>query len=201
MNDLLSRYQRDLALRGYSPRTQDTYFRNIRDFLSFHDLPPEHLDSENIKNYLYSLITERNASDSKIRQAHGAIKYLYAQTLQAPMVVEHIPQVKKKKKLPTVFSFQEIISLFNASTNLKHQTMLMLVYSSGLRVSEIASIIPSDIKRKKMQLLVRQGKGAKDRYTILSDTCLDFLEKYWLRYRPGKYMFPGRNGNQLSIRA
>lgn len=202
MTHLLSRYKRDLALRGFSPRTQDHYYRNTKQFLNFYKLPPEQLSAEKIKDYLYCLITEKKASDSKIRQAHGAIKYLFTQTLSRDWEIDPIPQLKKKKKLPTVFSVQEVFSLFDAGANLKHQTMLILIYSSGLRVGELPNITLTDIKRDKRKLLVRQGKGGKDRYTLLSDICLGYLDNYWKRYRPADYLFPGRGGkNPLSVRA
>ena len=89
----------------------------------------------------------------------------------------------------------------NAS-NLKHKTMLILIYSSGLRVSEAVILKPDDIIRSKMRLKLRQAKGHKDRYTILSEICLKYLEKYWKAYRPKKWLFTGRDSNKpLSIRA
>mgnify|MGYP006296528627 CR=1 FL=1 len=158
MNQLLSRYKRDLALRGFSPRTQEHYFRNTKEFLSHYNLPPEQLDAEKIKDYLYCLITENNASDSKIRQAHGAIKYLFTQTLSRQWEIDSIPQLKKKKKLPTVFSVKEVFSLFNAGANLKHQTMLILIYSSGLRVSELPNITLTDIIKRQEKTFSQAGK-------------------------------------------
>ena len=89
----------------------------------------------------------------------------------------------------------------NAS-NLKHKTMLILIYSSGLRVSEAVILKPNDIIRSKMRLKLRQAKGHKDRYTILSEVCLKYLEKYWKAYRPKEWLFTGRDSNKpLSIRA
>ena len=95
MKELLSRYKRDLALRGYSPRIQDHYFRNAKQFLSFYDLPEEQLDTEKIKDYLYYLLTEKKASDSKIRQAHGSVKYLFTQTLSRSWEVDPVPQMSR----------------------------------------------------------------------------------------------------------
>lgn len=201
MEHILCRYKRDLALRGLSPRTQSHYYRHAKQFLSYHNLPAEQLDSENIKDYLFSLLKEQKASDSKIRQAHGSLKYLFTQTLNKPWEIESIPQMKKKRPLPSVFSLTEVAKLLHACRNLKHETMLMLIYSSGLRVSEIVSLRISDIKRDMKRVLVCQGKGAKDRYTLLSDICLSHLEKYWRYYRPSFYLFPGRNDKPLSVRA
>ena len=201
MEQLLSRYTRDLALRGFSPRTQAHYLRSARQFLVFYDLPPDQLDTEKIKDYLYHLLDTQKASDSKIRQAHGSLKYLFTQTLARPWEIESIPQMKKKRTLPSVLSIEEISRLLSSCSNLKHQAMLMLIYSSGLRLSEAVSVQLTDIKRNQKRILIRQGKGAKDRYVILSDLCLNTLERYWRRYRPETFLFPGRNGKALSPRA
>ncbi|MCP4163949.1 MAG: tyrosine-type recombinase/integrase [Deltaproteobacteria bacterium] len=113
-----------------------------------------------------------------------------------------IPQLRKKKKLPSCFTFKEVLSLIDNSANFKHKALLTLVYSSGLRISEAAKIKLTDIKRDRKRLLVCQGKGAKDRYTILSDLCLDCLDTYWRLYKPDYWLFPGRDGkSSLSSRA
>ncbi|HOU85759.1 MAG TPA: tyrosine-type recombinase/integrase, partial [Spirochaetota bacterium] len=109
---------------------------------------------------------------------------------------------KQKKKLPPYLCYEEVEQILNSASNLKHKTILMLIYSSGLRVSEAINIIPSDILRSKMLLRINQGKGNKDRYTILAKKALEQLEKYWKAYKPKTYLFPGKGGgNQLSIRA
>ena len=202
MNELLSAYKRDLALKGYSEQTCRHYFANAKQFLLHNDLPIEQIGSEKIKDYLYYLITDKKASDSKLRIAYSSIKYLYCQTLARSWEIESVPQVKKKKKLPTAFSVKEVFSILKSCPSLKHKALLTLVYSSGLRVSEGVNVQLTDIKRDRRKLLVRQGKGAKDRYTILSDLCLNLLDTYWRVYRPEYWLFPGRNGvSSLSARA
>ena len=158
-------------------------------------------DSEILKNYLYHLSTEHGASNSSIRQANSAIKYLYTQTLEIPWESLNVPQRKKKKKLPVWYTVKEVHSILENTRNLKHETLLTLIYSSGLRLSESVNLKLSDIYRDQKRLLIRQGKGGKDRYTILSDRALILLERYWLYYRPKKWLFPGRNGNPYTGRA
>lgn len=201
MNKLLKRYKRDLTLRGFSEPTCKNYLLCIKQFLAYYDQPIEQLDCEIIKDYLYYLLTEKKASDSKVRQVYSAMKYFYTQTLSRSWEEMKIPQLRKKKKLPSCFSFNEVLSLIDNSANFKHKTILTLVYSSGLRVSEVSKIKLTDIKRDRKRLLIRQGKGAKDRYTILSDLCLDCLDTYWRLYKPECWLFPGRKGNSLSARA
>lgn len=199
---LLKNYQRDLTLKGFSRRTCDIYCHGVLDFLKYTNGEIENTDSEKIKNYLYHLITDRDLSDSSIRQARSSIKYLFAQTLNRTIEVENIPCRIKQKRIPTALSLEEVSRIINSTENIKHKTMLMLIYSSGLRVGEIVELEPSDIRRDIMRLKVRQGKGHRDRYTILSKTCLEQLEIYWKQYRPSRWLFNGRTrGTQISIRA
>jgi integrase/recombinase XerD len=201
MQTLISRYQRDLALKGYSPRTCTQYLSNVKQFLSYCPQGKDPDDPELIKDYLYYLISDKKASDSKIRQAHSAIRYLVIQTLSRQWKAGAIPIVKKKQKLPTVYSVDEVFRILDHAANLKHRTILTLVYSSGLRVSEVANLKLTDIKRDSNRLLIRNGKGAKDRYTILSYRALIVLEEYWKSYRPGLWLFYGRKNQPLTIRA
>ena len=200
MTNLLTRYKRDLALRGFAERTCEHYSANVRQFLAYYELPLDELDSEKIKDYLYYLVN-RQASDSKIRQAHGALKYLFNQTLNRPWEVDSIPQRKKKRKLPPVLTVKEVFLVLDNCANLKHKAMLMTVYASGLRVSEVVKLQLSDICRDKKRLLLRQAKGHKDRYTVLSDYCLEILEEYWRQYRPKKWLFMGKDKASIKLSA
>lgn len=126
----------------------------------------------------------------------------FCYTLNIPYELDRIPFPKQKRRLPTCYSFKEVDSIIRNAANLKHQTILTLVYSSGLRVSEVVNLKPEDIIREKMLLKINQSKGNKDRYTILSINALELLERYWNAYRPNDYLFPGKGGiGQLSIRA
>src|SRR5512145_206499 len=198
----LQNYKRDLALRGYSPRTQSTYYRCLVSFLEYCRQPTENITKENIKNYLYHLIDDQKLSESSLRQARSAICYFFSQTIGRSVEVANIPVQKKKRKLPEVFTAEEVFRIIHAADNLKHKSMLMLTYSSGLRVGELVNLKVSDISRDSMRLKVRDAKGGKDRYTLLSEICLNQLEKYWKIYRPDNWLFCGRiPGTRMSIRA
>jgi len=198
----LQDYRRDLALRGYSQRTQVTYYRNIVWFFEHCGEPPENITREIIKDYLYSLIKERKLSESSLRQARSAICYFFSQTMGSCIEVENIPTQKKKRKLPEVFTVDEVFRIIRSADNVKHRTILMLVYSSGLRVGELVNLKACDICRDSMRLKVRDAKGGRDRYTLLSEICLNQLEQYWKTYRPENWLFCGRYpGEQISIRA
>ncbi len=122
--------------------------------------------------------------------------------LNIPYELDRIPYPKQTRRLPVCYTYQVVEKIINCAANTKHYTILMLLYSSGLRVSEIVSLTVDDVIRDKMLLRVNQSKGKKDRYTILSHIALQNLEKYWKRYRPQTWLFPGSGGKgQLSIRA
>ncbi len=199
---ILQSYKRDLALRGYSLRTQITYYRSLSSFLEYCKEPPEEITKETIKDYLYYLIKDRKLSESSFRQARSAICYFFIQTIGRDVEVENIPIQKKKRKLPEVFTVEEVFRIIHSADNLKHKTILMLTYSSGLRVGELVNLKVDDISRDSMRLKVRDAKGGRDRYTLLSEICLIQLEQYWKTYRPDNWLFCGRYpGEQMSIRA
>lgn len=202
LEQILQNYKRDLALRGYSLRTQSTYYRCVIFFLEYACEPPEEISKDTIKNYLYYLIKDKNLSESSLRQARSAICYFFSQTIGRDVEVENIPVQKKKKKLPEVFTAEEVFRIIHSADNIKHKTILMLTYSSGLRVGELVNFKSSDIFRDPMRLKVRDAKGGRDRYTLLSKICLNQLELYWKTYRPENWLFCGRNhGEQISVRA
>jgi len=201
MNQLLQQYQQDLALRGYSYHTQHNYFSKIKYFFDYTNNDPE-VSEQNIKSYLYYLINDRKLSNEYLRSSYSALKYFCVQTLDMPWVMDQIPRLKKTKKLPVWLTQKEVFKLIHNAANIKHKALLLIVYSSGLRVSEVSQLKLTDIIRDKMRINVRQGKGAKDRYTILSSICLSCLEYYWKKYRPEFCLFPGKKQNHpISIRA
>jgi site-specific recombinase XerD len=198
----LKRFERDLTLKGFSPKTRNTYYRNLVYFLDHAAVGPDKITSETIKDYLYYLIKDRKLSGSSLRQARSSIRFFFLHTMNRPVEVENIPYQTKIRKLPAVFSVDEVALIINSAQNLKHKTILMVAYSSGLRVGEIVSLQVAGIRRDIMRLAVKQAKGHKDRYAILSHVCLSQLEKYWKAYQPEKWLFNGRKkGTQISTRA
>ena len=117
----LQNYRRDLALRGYSPRTQSTYYRCLVSFLEYCGEPTEKITKENIKNYLYHLIDGQKLSESSLRQARSAICYFFSQTIGREVEVANIPIQKKKRKLPEVFTVEEVFRIIHSADNLKHK--------------------------------------------------------------------------------
>jgi len=181
----------DMQLRGFSQHTQAVYLRRVTLFARFFNRHPDHLGEKEVREYLVHLVNEKHASYGVIHQTYFALRFLYKISMKRPWDVEKIPCMKKPLKLPVILEKEEVRRLFAATANLKHRTMLMLAYSSGLRVSEVARLKISDIDTARMTVRVEQSKGKKDRYTILSKVALETLIAYLRRYRPMSWLFPG----------
>lgn len=181
---ILSKLQEDLVLRGLARRTQQSYVWCVRNFLTFCNRPVEQLEATDIRHFLLYLIQVKKLATKTINLHNAAIRFLFAVTLGRTLNYLQVPRMKIQKKLPVLLSRQEVFSLFEHCPNLKHKAMLMVIYSAGLRVSEAAALKVHHIDSKAMRVFVACGKGAKDRYTLLSEDCLIDLRKYWRAYRP-----------------
>jgi len=184
MGRLREEMKGDLELRGLSPETQKIYLYYVTNFSRYFNRSPYHLGKREIKEYLLYLLREKKASASTVNLCYSALKFLYARTLKRDEIMEKISRLRSTKKLPVVLERQEVESLFSVMKNLKHRAILMLIYSSGLRLREASHLKVSDIDSKRMVLRIRQGKGRKDRYTLLSTAALKVLRKYWRHCRP-----------------
>jgi site-specific recombinase XerD len=181
----------DLELKNYSPKTKACYLACVKSFALHFGKSPEAMSDNEIREYLHYLIKEKSASQSAINQAYSALKFFYHTTLERDWNGLRIPRIKTRKKLPVVLSMQEIQAIFSVIRNLKHKTILITTYSAGLRLSEVAHLKISDIDSQRMMIRIQQGKGNKDRYTLLARRTLDILRDYWKMYRPFNWLFPG----------
>jgi len=192
MGKLREQMKGDLELRGLSPHTRDNYLRHVSQFSRHYGRSPCHLGEKEIKEYLLYLLREKKVSTATVNQCYHALKFLYERTLNRVWVMAMIPRVRRLKQLPVVLDKEEVESLFTVTENLKHRAILMLIYSSGLRLTEAAHLKVTDIDSKRMLIRIKQGKGRKDRYTILSKAALEVLREYWSQYRPKDWLFAGR---------
>jgi site-specific recombinase XerD len=181
----------DLQLRGATQRTQEIYLREAGNLAKYFNRSPAELGEDELKEYLLHLINERHLSTGTYRFYVAALKFLYRTTLKREWVVEKIKCPRRHKKLPVVLDISEVESLFSVTKNLKHKAMLMITYSSGLRVSETAKLKLTDIDSTRMTVRIT-GKGGKDRYSILSQAALEHLRQYWQKYRPAQWLFEGQ---------
>jgi len=192
MNTLREKMLAELQLRGITPRTQTAYLREIAKLENYFNKSPEELGEEEVKEYLVHMLEERGLSSGTYKYYAAGIKFLYRTTLNRGEVVEKIKYPKAKIKLPVVLDLSEVRTMLSVMENLKHRAVLTITYSAGLRVSETAHLKVTDIDSKRMMVRVRQGKGGKDRYTILSKTTLECLREYWRAYRPKDWLFEGQ---------
>jgi site-specific recombinase XerD len=182
----------DLQLCGAKPRTQEAYLREAGNLAKYFNRSPAELGEQELKEYLLYLMKERHLSEGTFRFYVAGLKFLYRITLKREWPVEKIKHPRAKSKLPIVLDLSEVESLFAVTRNLKHRAMLMITYSSGLRVSETARLKLIDIDSKRMTVKISQGKGGRDRYSILSQTTLEHLRQYWKKYRPKEWLFEGQ---------
>jgi integrase/recombinase XerD len=192
MGKLQEQLKRDMALKRYSPRTSACYLAWVKDFVRYFGRSPNQLGTEEIKEYLYVLIRKRKLSGSSSAQAYSALKFFYQTTLGREWDLSKIPRAQHEKKLPVVLSYSEIEAIFSQVSYLKHRAILMTIYSGGLRLSEAAHLKVSDIDSDRMLIRVEQGKGNKDRYTLLAKRTLAILRAYWREDRPQRWLFPGK---------
>jgi integrase/recombinase XerD len=164
--------------------------------------PPDALARDDVKSHLFRILDSGKCSVSTMNQNYSALKYFFRVTLSKPWELDGIPRVKRQTRLPPILSKEEALAVIRHAANVKHRALLALVYGSGLRVGEIPKLTTADIIRDKLRLKITQGKGAKDRYAILSQICLDYLGYYWRCYRPTVALFEGRHtGRPISVRA
>ena len=184
---------RELQLQRKSPSTIRAYVSAVSRLAQYYDRSPELLSLEEIRSYIHYLITQKKLSASSCNQALSGIRFLWTHVLRRPDFNVRIP-ARRSKRLPEPLSRSEIQRLIDSATNGKHRLLMMTCYSAGLRVSELVRLKPEDIHSERMMIHVRQGKGAKDRYTLLSARLLTELRRYWLLERPKIWLFPDRNG-------
>ena len=193
MGELRDRMERDMMLKNLSERTRECYLACVHEFVAHYRRDPKGLGEEQIKAYLHFLITDRKASQSKVNQAYSALKFFYVVTLQRAWNTTSIPRGRPSHKLPTVLSRQEVEAVLDVTANLKYLTIFSTIYSAGLRLSEAVSLSRGDIDTKRMMLRVRQGKGRKDRYTLLCERNLELLRRYWRQAKPREWVFYGKD--------
>jgi len=192
MSVLREKMKMDMELKGYSPRTIKNYIGHVSNFAKYYNKSPELLREKEIREYLHYCITERKLREGTVNYINASLKFFYTKTLNRYWNMDKIFRIKEPRRLPAVLSPEEVKSIFDVTENLKAKAILMTIYSAGLRVSEVCNLKITDIDSKNMQILIREGKGKKDRYSLLSNVNLEILREYWKRYHPKEYLFSGR---------
>ncbi|MEY8744350.1 tyrosine-type recombinase/integrase [Bacillales bacterium AN1005] len=186
--------QKALTLRGYSRKTIKAYCNQIERFLSICQIESTAVTTSVVQTYCLNLL-ERGISHSSVNQTISAIRFYCKHVLHHPTEIQYI-RPKKQTKLPQVLSEKEVAQLLTSVTNLKHKTILFLTYSSGLRVGEVVRLRCSDLDIERQTLIVRQGKGQKDRRTLLSQLAWEIVQEYISEYKPHPWLFPGQSSDR-----
>jgi integrase/recombinase XerD len=197
--EALNAMQRKLEVARYSANTIETYLNATKLFFQhFPQKQPKDISAEDIEAYQHELATVRKLSNSYLNQVVNAVRYYYKDVLGDAYRVKFIERPRGERKLPKVLSEQEVAAILKAPTNLKHRCILMLIYSAGLRLGELIALERTDIIPERRQVLIRGGKGGKDRVSLLSDKLLTLLDEYLRTYGPRHYLFEGPTGGQYS---
>lgn len=185
-----------MQLRGFSPRTHQSYLAAVSALAQHYGRSPEALDRDELQAYFLYLVKERGLSAASCRLYLNGIVFLYREVLKREALELAVQVPRRPQRIPELLTRQEVRALLASPSNFKHRTLLQLCYGCGLRVSELVSVKVSHIDGERHLLRVEQGKGAKDRAVVVSPTLLQALRHYWQHYRPRRYLFAGREDNE-----
>jgi site-specific recombinase XerD len=192
-------YLERLEQRRYSENTIKTYSSYFKDFQNyFRDRELSEISVEEINEYILELIRIKRISGSQQNQRINSIKFYYEKVLGREKQYYNILRPHEGRKLPNVLSKEEVQMIIDSTNNLKHKCLLSIAYSAGLRRSEVVGLRIEDIDSKRHLVKVFNGKGAKDRFTILSKKMLSLLRDYYKEYQPTEWLFEGEGGKQYS---
>ncbi len=183
-----------MRLRGFAAKTVEAYIHAMEQLWAFYRRSLDRLSCEQVQRFLDEVITVRKLAWATVNVYFSAYRFLYEQVLKRPAHEFSIPRRGRSGTRPGVLNRAEVERLIDTPSNLKHRALLAMTYGSGLRVSEAVRIRIADVDRDRLMLRVEQGKGHKDRYTVLSKRALGLLEDLWRAYRPAEYFFTGQDG-------
>ncbi len=203
MGKLKEKMIKDMQLREFAQRTQESYLNGVKGLVRHYNKSPKEITFEEIGDYILYKRNELGHAWNTCNVAISAIKFLYNQTLEGKVLTWKMPERKSLKKLPVVYSTGEVEQIIYVHKNIKHRVMLIVTYSGGLRAREVVNLKIEDVDSQRMMIRVVEGKGGKDRYTILSEACLDELRIYYRAYKPEKWLFssptPGKPIHQNTL--
>ena len=191
MNLLRQRMIEDLTIRTYSPHTIHIYVDCVARFAQHFGRSPDEMGPEHIREFQLFLVQNKNASWARYNQTVCALRFFYNTCLDRSWMIEHIPYPRGEKQLPVVLGLQEVKRILDTIKNLKHRTIVMTLYGTGLRVAETTALHLGDIDSQRMLIHARHGKGAKARYVPLPETLLEQLRRFFKQIRPTSWLFPG----------
>ena len=198
--EILEKLVKDLEVRGRSTETIKEYTMKLRLFQDHYGKPADQMGEIEIIGYLHYLATEKKISPASVNTYNSALRFVYGVTLDVTLNYKKLPRLKQTRRIPQIFTKEEVRKIIDSAEKLTHKSMFMLAYGSGLRISEITNLKVTDIESDKMRILVRHGKGDRDRYAMLPQTTLETLREYWKEYRPKDWLFeaPTNGGKYIN---
>ncbi len=198
-SELRNKLIAQMNLHDLAPNTQRSYVTSVKGLAAYYKKSPETFTDEQIRGYFQHLLEERKLARSSCRRCLTGLLFFYRHVCHREVKDRFgLPAWRGEKKLPTVLSIEQVTRLLSCVDNLKHRVLLKTIYSGGFRVSEAVRLKPHHIESDPSRMLIRvdQGKGKKDRYTVLSKNLLTELRLYWEKYRPEKWLFPGHGADK-----
>jgi len=194
MGELRDRMVRDMDVRRFSQRTIESYVAGVRGLAKYYHRPPDQLSNDEVQRYLLYVREQRKLSASTCNQIRCALKFFYEVTAHRPQASLAVPPMRREQKLPEILSREEVERILAAARTLRERLLLMAAYGSGLRVSEVVALRPADLDVERGVIRVEQGKGKKDRYTVLAERLVREVGQYYAVYgRPEHWVFPQRH--------
>lgn len=198
MGALREEMVRKMQVRRLSLRTQEAYVSAVVGLTKHYRRSPDTVTPAEIEAYLHYLTVERKLAWSSVNQAAAGLRFFFVETLGRPVEKIGIPKKRTPQRLPEVYSREELERLFRCAEGGRSRILLVTAYAAGLRVGELVRLRVSDVDSSRHVLRVQEGKGMKDRYTLLPDRLLEELRAYYKTYRPEHWLFPNRHGEHLN---
>ena len=187
--EILEKLVKDLELRGRSIGTINRYVASVGQFQEHCGKPADQMDETEISQFLHHLATVRKLKPGSVNDYNSALRFVYVVSLEVNLNLRRLPRMRQTRRIPQIYTREEVHRIIDSADTLIHKSMLMLAYGSGLRLSEITNLRVTDIESAQMRILVRHGKGDRDRYAMLPQVTLETLREYWRAYRPVGWLF------------
>jgi site-specific recombinase XerD len=181
----------ELQRRNFSPTTIRSYLYAVERFARHFKCRPDRLNHTHLRSYQAHLLRTGQLQPKTVRLHVSALRFFFVKTLRRRYLLDDTPYPKAPQRLPSILSVEEMARLIEAADSLYHRTMLMVLYSTGMRSAELLQLQVADIDSRRMLIHIRHGKGGRDRYVPLSPTLLETLRVYYRWMRPKTWLFPG----------
>ncbi len=189
----------ELQRRNFAQSTIQYYLQAVEDFAAYFHKAPDHLTPHHLRQYQAYLLSERKLQPRTARLHVCALRFFFRKTLRRPLPPDDLPYPKAPRRLPTILTVEEVARLIDSARNLFERTLLMVLYSTGMRNAEMRHLQVKDIDSQSMLIHIQHGKGGRDRYVPLSPRLLDTLREHWRWMKPKTRLFPGTVHNWRAV--